>query len=306
MELHYLAALRAAFDGDRRTCRNGDTRAIFAVQMRHDLRTGFPLLTTKTMKPASILGELLWFLEGGKNSPVPYRMDNNRLREIQGLAPDKKTIWSHDCEKPEWLKKAQFPGDCGRIYGSQWRDWDGVAVANESGHFGRGVDQLERLVNLIKNDPTSRYMKVTAWNPAELSDMCLPPCHGDFQCFVRTGHSGEKLLSLHMVQRSCDLFLGVPYNIASYAYLLHMLAHVTGCVAHELVITLNDAHIYEAHVEAVQTQLRRKPHFLPKLVIDGIDPFAGVDTTTSLDDFRMEHFTILNYHPDEAIKAPLL
>ena len=323
MEQQYLDTLRAALQGDRRTCRNGDTRAIFAVQLRHDMREGFPLLTTKAMKTSSILGELLWFLEAGKNSPVPYRMDNNRLREIQGLAPDKKTIWSHDCEKPEWLKKAKFPGDCGRIYGSQWRDWNGE---NTKGNFCR-VDQLDRLVALINTDSTSRYMKVTAWNPSEVSDMCLPPCHGDFQCFVRfetantiklpspttvtqgfvvqakdiDHNATAKLLSLHMVQRSCDLFLGVPYNIASYGYLLHMLAEVAGCVAHELVITLNDAHVYEAHVEAVETQLLRTPHPLPTLQIrrPSVSSFG-------LDDFKMGDFSLYNYHPDAAIKAPLL
>ena len=142
---------------------------------------------------------------------------------------------------------------------------------------------------------------LTAWNPSELSDMCLPPCHGDFQCFVRQSVHGEKRLSLHMVQRSCDLFLGVPYNIASYGYLLHMLAEVSGCVAHELVITLNDAHIYEAHVEAVETQLLRTPHPLPTLQIrrPGVSSF-------SLDDFKMGDFNLFNYHPDEAIRAPLL
>jgi thymidylate synthase len=300
MELQYLDLLRRSLDGDRRTCRNGKTRAVFAAQLRHDMRTGFPLLTTKAMKPSSILGELLWFIEGGKNSPVPYRMDNNRLREIQGLAPDKKTIWSHDCEKPEWLKKAMFQGDCGRIYGSQWRDWNRQLIGLCQ---APGVDQLERLVSLIKNDPSSRYMKVTAWNPSQLSDMCLPPCHGDFQCFVKVDPTfvgkASRLLSLHMVQRSCDLFLGVPYNIASYGYLLHMLAVVTGCTAHELVITLNDAHIYEEHVAAVQTQLRRKPHFpFPRLTVE--------PSVASLDDFRMEHFFLDNYHPDDAIKAPLL
>jgi thymidylate synthase len=306
MEDQYLNLLRKALDGDRRTCRNGQTRAVFAAQLRHDMRQGFPLLTTKAMKPSSILGELLWFIEGGKNSPVPYRMDNNRLREIQGLAPDKKTIWSHDCEKPDWLPRIRFSGDCGRIYGSQWRDWDGVARRATGLH--QGVDQLGRLVALIKSDPSSRYMKVTAWNPSELSDMCLPPCHGDFQCFVRIhpafGGRASRLLSLHMVQRSCDLFLGVPYNIASYGYLLTMLAYVTDCTPHELVIALNDAHIYEAHVEAVQTQLRRAPHRLPTLLLDPVAPPAP--SVESLDDFRMEHFALLDYAPDKAIKAPLL
>jgi thymidylate synthase len=285
VERRYLDVLRAALAGDRRTCRNGDTRAVFAVQLRHDMRTSFPLLTTKRMMWKAILAELLWFIEGGRSSPVPYRMSNARLRELLGVGPDAWTIWSHDSEKPAWLEKARFPGDCGRIYGAQWRNWNGK------------VDQLAALVERIRSAPESRYHKVIAWQPGELDDMCLPPCHGDFQCFVRFD-APKPLLSLHMVQRSCDLFLGVPFNIASYGLLLLMLAQVTGTTAHELVLTLNDAHIYEAHVGAVETQLARTPHAPPRVRID--------PAVQSLDDFRMEHFELLDYHCEEAIKAPLL
>jgi thymidylate synthase len=285
MERQYLDVLRRALAGNRRTCRNGDTRAIFAAQLRHDLRTGFPLLTTKRMPFKTILGELLWFLEAGRSSPVPYRLSNDRLREIIGSASP-KTIWTHDSEKPAWKEKARFPGDCGRIYGAQWRNWDGK------------IDQLANLVERIRTDPTSRYLKVTAWNPGELAEMCLPPCHGDFQCFVQLEPGGEKLLSLHMVQRSCDLFLGVPFNIASYALLFMMLAQLTGTVAHELVLTLNDAHVYEAHVAAVETQLLRAPLALPAVRLD--------PSVRSIDDFRMEHFQLEGYSSHEAIAAPLL
>jgi thymidylate synthase len=202
------------------------------------------------------------------------------------MQPGDRTIWTHDSEKSDWLKKAKFPGDCGRIYGAQWRNWDGK------------VDQLATLIDRLKNDPTSRYHKVVAWQPSELDEMCLPPCHGDFQCFVQFGPTGEKLLSLHMVQRSCDLFLGVPFNIASYGCLLLMLAQLTGSTAHELVLTLNDAHVYEEHVSAVETQLSRKPHAAPQLELD--------PSVQRIDDFQMGHFRLTGYTPDDPIKAPLL
>ena len=285
MERQYLDVLRAALAGDRRTCRNGATRAIFAVQLRHDMRTSFPLLTTKRMSWKSILAELLWFIEAGRDSPVPYRLSNVRLREILGAGPDAWTIWSHDSEKPAWLTKARFAGDCGRIYGAQWRNWNGR------------VDQLAALVDSIRGAPESRYHKVIAWQPDELDEMCLPPCHGDFQCFVRF-EAERPLLSLHMVQRSCDLFLGVPFNIASYGLLLMMLAQVTGTTAHELVMTLNDAHVYEAHVEAVETQLSRTPHSPPQVRLD--------PSVQRIDDFQMEHFELIDYRCEEAIRAPLL
>lgn len=284
MENQYLDVLRRALSGNRRATRNGDTRAIFAAQLRHDMRNGFPLLTTKQLSWKLILGELLWFIEAGRHSPVPYRLSNARLREISNVPPEKKTIWTLDCEKPAWLAKAKFPGDCGRIYGAQWRNWNGA------------VDQLARLVEGLKASPAGRYHKVTAWHPSELDDMCLPPCHGDFQCFVTfEANGGARLLSLHMNQRSCDLFLGVPFNIASYGFLLLMLAQVTNMVAHELVITLNDAHVYEEHVGAVETQLARAPFAPPPVALD--------PSIKSIDDFRMEHFRVDGYKHHAKIEA---
>lgn len=281
MEQQYLQVLRRALSGNHRTGRNGETRALFAVQLRHDLRSGeFPLLTTKQMPWKLILGELLWFIEAGRHSPVAYRLSNARLRELSGLAPGARTIWTLDCEKPAWLEKARFAGDCGRIYGSQWRNWNGR------------VDQLSGLIDGLRNRPESRYHKVIAWNPGELDDMCLPPCHGDLQCFVTFDRATDaRLLSLHMNQRSCDLFLGVPFNIASYAFLLRMLAQVTGMVAHELVITLNDAHLYEEHIGAAEAQLSHAPYPPPRLTID--------PSVTSIDGFAMSHFAIEDYrfHP---------
>jgi thymidylate synthase len=283
MELQYLSVLRSALSGNRRTGRNGTTRAVFAVQLRHDLRSGFPLLTTKRMPFKTILGELLWFVEAGRHSPVPFRLSNERLREIT-QSTSSRTIWTLDSEKPAWVAKARFPGDCGRIYGAQWRNWNGH------------VDQLARLITRLREQPESRYLKVIAWNPGELDDMCLPPCHGDFQCFVRFDErTGEQLLSLHMNQRSCDLFLGVPFNIASYALLLMMLAQLTGMTAHELVLTLNDAHVYEEHVSAAETQLARAPYAPPRVTIH--------PTVASIDDFRMTHFGLEGYRCHETITA---
>lgn len=285
MEQQYLDVLRRALSGNRRTTRNGATRAVFSAQLRHDLRDGwFPLLTTKLLPWKRIFAELLWFIEGGRHSG--YRLSNARLRELSNIAPDGRTIWSHDCEKDAWLRRAKFPGDCGRIYGAQWRNWNGK------------LDQFSKLIDGLKNDPSSRYHKVTAWNPGELEDMCLPPCHGDFQCFVSLTETGDTLLSLHMNQRSCDLFLGVPFNIASYGLLLMMLAQVTGMTAHELVITLNDAHVYEAHVEAAETQLARTPYGPPRMMLD--------KTVDTIDGFRMEHFTLEGYRSHPKIEAPLL
>jgi thymidylate synthase len=251
------------------------------------MRRGFPLLTTKRLPWKLVLAELLWFLEAGRHSPVPFRLGNARLRELANIPPGGKTIWSHDSEKPAWLEKARFPGDCGRIYGAQWRDWNGR------------IDQIASLVAGLRTNPEGRYHKVIAWNPAELDDMCLPPCHGDFQCFVALEpDTGRRLLSLHMNQRSCDLFLGVPFNIASYGFLLLMLAQLTDASPHELVLTLNDAHVYEEHVAAAETQLARAPRPLPKVTLD--------TSVGSIDDFRVEHFTVEGYDPAEAIRAPLL
>ncbi len=287
MEEQYLEVLRRALSGNPRVGRNGGTRAIFAAQLRHDMRSGFPLLTTKRVAWKSILAELLWFIEAGRDSEIPYRLSNERLRELTGLPPGKRTIWTLDSQKPGWLARARFQGDCGRIYGAQWRNWAGR------------VDQLANLIAGLRSNPEGRYHKVIAWNPAELDDMCLPPCHGDFQCFVQfEPGTGQRLLSLHMNQRSCDLFLGVPFNIASYGTLLLMLAHLTGTSAHELVITLNDAHVYEEHVEQARTQLSRSPYPPPRLTID--------PSVTSIDGYRMEHFTLEGYRSHEPIGATQL
>ncbi len=216
--------------GTRREVRNGYTLACFDHTMHFDLQKSFPLLSTKEVKFNLIVGELLWFLEGGRDTS--YRLSTKRLNEIDGKKEDAWCIWTPDQKNFADKGLAKFDGDCGVIYGSQWVNWNGDEV-----------NQITNLIGLLKRDPTSRYMKVTAWNPGKIQDMCLPPCHENFQCFVRE-ENGSKYLDPAMQQRSCDMFLGVPFNIASYALLTHMLAKVCGLKPGKLSIRLLDYHVY--------------------------------------------------------------
>ncbi|MBO9400779.1 thymidylate synthase [Shimia sp. R9_3] len=232
------------------------TRSYFGMQMRYGLADGFPLVTTKKLYLRGIIHELLWFLAGDTN--IKYLQDN------------RVTIWD------EW---ADENGDLGPVYGKQWRD------------FG-GVDQIETLVEMIKTSPDSRRLIVSAWNPQDVPDMALPPCHTMWQVRVLNGK-----LHLQLYQRSADMFLGVPFNIASYALLQHMLAHVTGYEVGDFVHSIGDAHIYSNHIEQVNLQLTRTPKALPKLVIKR--------DVKSIFDFTFEDFEIVGYEPDAAISAPV-
>ncbi len=259
----YLDLMRHVFDhGVVKTDRTGTgTKSVFGHQSRYNLANGFPLVTTKKLHLRSIIYELLWFIRGETN--IKYLKDN------------KVSIWD------EW---ADANGDLGPVYGAQWRSWPM--------RDGATLDQLGQVVSRIKTPPDSRRLMVTAWNPADVDKMALPPCHCLFQFYVADGK-----LSCQLYQRSADIFLGVPFNIASYALLTHMVAHVTGLRVGEFIHTLGDAHLYSNHMEQAEMQLARTPHVLPKLIIKR--------DVQSLEDFAFEDFEIVGYAPDAAISAPV-
>ena len=262
--------------GIDREGRNGFTRALFAQQIRFDFADGFPAVTTKKLAFKAVKSELLWFLEGSN--------DDNRLKELNG---SERTIWTDNAEADYWVPKAKFPGDLGRIYGVQWRKWQSPD--------GKVVDQIANIIDKIKTNPTDRRLVVSAWNPGELDQMALPPCHMMFQFFP---NPKDKLLSVHMVQRSCDMFLGVPFNIASYALLLAMVAQVTGYKPHEVVLSLNDAHIYHEHFDAVKEQLGRTPYPRPTLKLN--------PAVMDINGFTMDDIELENYQSHPTIKAKML
>jgi thymidylate synthase len=272
----YLNALHDVLNnGTVREDRTGTgTIGVFGMQQRYDLGAGFPAVTTKKLAFKACLSELLWFLEGSS--------DERRLAEILhgSSEEDKRTIWTDNALAPYWLPKAKYQGDLGRVYGVQWRD------------FG-GVDQLVQLVEGIKQDPYGRRHIITAWNPAELDQMALPPCH----CFAQFYVSADNKLSCQMYQRSCDMFLGVPFNVASYSLLTHMIAQVCGLGVGEFVHVLGDAHIYLNHVEQVKEQLSREPLPAPTL---WINPEVKDITQFTMKDFRLD-----GYQSHATIKAPM-
>ena len=257
----YLDLMRHVLEnGVEKSDRTGTgTRSVFGYQMRFDLSEGFPMVTTKKLHLRSIIHELLWFLSGDTN--IGYLREN------------KVRIWD------EW---ADENGDLGPVYGSQWRSWQG---AN-----GETIDQISEVVNAIKTNPDSRRLIVSAWNVAEVPKMALPPCHAFFQFYVAEGK-----LSCQLYQRSADIFLGVPFNIASYALLTHMIAQACDLKVGDFVHTLGDAHLYSNHLEQTKLQLSREPRSLPRLKVnpDVKDIFS----------FRFEDFEILDYDPHPHIKG---
>lgn len=257
----YLDLLhRILEEGKVKTDRTGTgTKSVFGHQMRFNMEDGFPLLTTKKLHLKSIIYELLWFLKGDTN--VKYLQEHG------------VRIWN------EW---ADENGDLGPVYGHQWRSWPD--------HHGGTIDQIQNVIDLIKHHPDSRRMLVTAWNPADISEMALPPCHCLFQFYVADGR-----LSLQLYQRSADTFLGVPFNIASYALLLQMMAQVTGLKVGDFIHTTGDTHLYLNHIEQAKLQLTRTPRELPQMKLN--------PDVKSLFDFRYEDFELLNYDPWPHIKA---
>jgi thymidylate synthase len=245
--------------------------------MRFNLQEGFPAVTTKKLAWRAVVSELLWFLEGSG--------DERRLAEILHGTRDssKKTIWTANAEADYWKSKARFEGDLGRVYGVQWRNWSNFLAYN--------FDQIQILIDGLKNDPSSRRHIVSAWNPGELDQMALPPCHVLSQFDVTDGY-----LSCQLYQRSCDMFLGVPFNIASYSLLTHIIARECNLKVGDFIWTGGDCHIYNNHIDAVNEQLSRTPKELPTLFITEGKKIA---------DYVVDDFLLDNYNPDPAIKADM-
>lgn len=254
----YLDLLRFVYEnGTDKPNRTGiDTRSVFGAQMRFDLSKGFPLVTTKKIHLKSVIYELLWLISGNTN--IRFLQENN------------VRIWN------EW---ADENGDLGPVYGAQWRNFN-----------GEGIDQLADVIHRLKTNPNDRRMIVSAWNPAQIDQMALPPCHAFYQFYTANGK-----LSCQLYQRSCDMFLGVPFNIASYALLTMMVAAVTGFEPGEFIHTLGDTHIYHNHFEQVETQLAREPYPLPQMKIN--------PSVKDINAFTYEDFELINYQSHPTIKG---
>lgn len=292
----YLDLLQDILDnGELKDDRTGiGTISVFGRHLRFDLRTSFPAVTTKKLAWKACVGELLWFIEGSS--------DERRLAEItHGTAEGKVTIWTPNALAPYWKPKAKFEGDLGRVYGVQWRHWNSYRTEKDMGPAHKGgtrlavdsteVDQLANLIKGLTEDPNGRRHILSAWNVAELDQMALPPCHVMSQFYVNK----NKELSCHMYQRSVDVFLGLPFNIASYALLTHLIAHHCNLKVGELVISTGDTHIYQDHVEQVKEQLQRKPYSSPTLMLS--------TEKTNMFEMTMQDIHLEGYESHGPIKA---
>jgi thymidylate synthase len=272
----YLELLQRILDeGIPREDRTGTgTLSVFGHQMRFDLAAGFPLLTTKKLHTASIIHELLWFLSGSTH--------------VGPLQENGVRIWNEWATAEQCARFGREEGDLGPVYGHQWRNFG--ATPKPGGWENDGVDQIAELVDQLKKNPTSRRLIVTGWNPEEADQVALPPCHTLFQLYV-----AQNKLSCQLYQRSADVFLGVPFNIASYALLTMMLAQVSGLGLGDFVHTFGDAHLYKNHLDQARLQLSREPRPLPKMILD--------PSVTDIFAFRFEHFRLEGYDPHPHIKA---
>ena len=275
----YLDALKFCYDnGTDVESRAGSVRKSFGIQMHYDLSKGFPAITTKKLAWKSVISELLWFIEGSD--------DERRLAEIlyndkRENLKSKKTIWSQNAKAEYWKSKAQFEGDVGKIYGVQWRNWG-------------GKDQIKDLLKELKKNPDGRRHILSAWNLDELNKMALPPCHVMTQFYV---HNDS--ISCHMYQRSADMFLGVPFNIASYALLLSIFGEILNLKPKRFIHSFGDAHIYKNSIDQVREQISRTPKPMPELVM------PTINSIDDLKNFGIEEFALKNYDPHPPIKAKM-
>ena len=283
-EKNYLNALKNILEnGEKRTTRNSVTLSKFSVKLDFDIRNSFPLLTTKKVYWKGIVHELLWFIKGDTNS--------------KNLEYNNVNIWKANSSR-EFLDNNKLytyeEGECGPIYGFQWRHFGAKYNGMHLNYNFMGVDQLQNCINLINNDPYSRRIFMSAWNPVQINDMCLPPCHISYQFHV----SEKNELSCILYQRSGDMFLGIPFNIASVSLLTYIIAHITNKKPGFISIIIGDAHIYENHIEQVKTQLEREPYELPTLKIN--KKFSNIN------DYKYEHFELENYKSHDKIIAEMV
>jgi len=280
-ELSYLNLIDKILEkGEVRETRNATTKSLFGEKLEFDISNSIPFLTTKKLAWKIVIKELLWFLSGST--------DNKKLQE------QNVKIWNGNATR-EFMDKIGFlnreENDLGPIYGHQWRHYNAEYKDQNTDYTNKGIDQINQVINLLKNDPMSRRILLSAWNPSQISEMNLPPCHMMAQFYV----SADKKLSCQMYQRSADVGLGLPFNIASYSVLTYILAKLSNLTPHKLIIVLGDAHIYSTHEESLKEQIKRKPFKFPKLVINPDKNFEKVE------DFNIEDFIIEEYSYYEAI-----
>jgi thymidylate synthase len=308
----YLDLLQDILDnGTEREDRTGvGVISVFGRQIRFDVSKGFPAVTTKALAWKAVVSELLWFLEGSTNEHRLAEIKNDNKPYDLLNEQERKTIWTANYEN-QGKALGYVDGELGRIYGGQWRSFSsfrevysnklnryGDVIGWSTGYRAIKVDQIKEVINEIENNPNSRRLLVSAWNPVDLPAMALPPCHYSFQFDV----DGDKL-SLMWNQRSVDCFLGLPFNIASYALLLHIVARMTGKIPHELIGSFGNTHIYKNHIEQVKEQLTRKPHKPPRLILPKNADYSDIDSF--LKSVKTSDFKLLNYEHDEKLTAPM-